>query len=156
MIQTIYSYICAPPHGGLRNASIAALCQAHEQHLARPRGTDRRWHLRGVVPIHERPDEALGQQAPGHWEGGSAKVQAMPAQREPSLGTRFPQRPPGQECGIAAKVEMCGFMPSLGAPIRSSSVAPNLVATATYLTIEWPAPQLRDRTARSALHPARA
>ncbi len=110
MRQTTYSYICAPPHGALRSESIAGLCQAHEQHPARPRGTDRHWHLSDIVPIHERSDEALGQQVLGHWEGAQQGCRQRQAQRKLWLSARDPQRPPRQEGGVNAKVEMCGFM----------------------------------------------
>jgi IS30 family transposase len=71
--ETIYSYIYAQPQGELRKDLIAALRQAHKKRLARSRGTDRRGRLRDMVSIHERPEEALGRQVPGHWEGDLIK-----------------------------------------------------------------------------------
>ena len=71
--ETIYSYIYAQPRGELRKVLIAALRQAHKKRLARSRGTDRRGRLRDMVSIHERPEEALARQVPGHWEGDLVK-----------------------------------------------------------------------------------
>jgi transposase, IS30 family len=71
--ETLYSYIYAQPRGELRKTLIAALRQGHKKRLARSRGTDRRGRLRDMVSIHERPEEALGRQVPGHWEGDLIK-----------------------------------------------------------------------------------
>ena len=79
--ETIYGYIYAQPRGELRKLLIAALRQAHKARLARCRGTDRRGRLHDMVSIHERPEEALGRQVPGHWEGdlikGAANASAV-------------------------------------------------------------------------------
>lgn len=71
--ETIYRYIYAQPRGELRKTLIAALRQAHKTRLPRTRGRDRRGRLRDMVSIHERPEEALGREVTGHWEGDLLK-----------------------------------------------------------------------------------
>jgi IS30 family transposase len=71
--ETIYSYIYAQPRGALRKRLSAAWRPPQKTRGARSRGTDRRGRLRDMVSIHERPEEALGRQVPGHWEGDLIK-----------------------------------------------------------------------------------
>lgn len=71
--ETIYAYIYAQPRGELRRVLIKALRQAHKTRLPRSRGADRRGRLSDMVSIHERPEEVLGRQIPGHWEGDLIK-----------------------------------------------------------------------------------
>jgi IS30 family transposase len=71
--ETIYSYIYAQPRGELRRLLVGALRQAHKERLPRSRGKDRRGRLRNMVSIHERPEEALGREVAGHWEGDLIK-----------------------------------------------------------------------------------
>ncbi|OGT89220.1 MAG: hypothetical protein A2514_09870 [Gammaproteobacteria bacterium RIFOXYD12_FULL_61_37] len=71
--ETIYAYIYAQPRGELRRLLIGALRQSHKERLPRSRGKDRRGRLRDMVSIHERPEEVLGRQVAGHWEGDLIK-----------------------------------------------------------------------------------
>ena len=71
--ETIYAYIYAQPRGELRRVLIDALRQRHKTRLARSRGADRRGCLSDMVSIHERPEEVVGRQIPGHWEGDLIK-----------------------------------------------------------------------------------
>lgn len=71
--ESIYCYIYAQPRGERRTTLISALRQAHKSRLPRTRGRDRRGRLRDMVSIHERPDDVLGRQIVGHWEGDLIK-----------------------------------------------------------------------------------
>lgn len=71
--ETIYSYIYAQPRGELRRLLVKALRQSRKERRPRSRGEDRRGRLRNMVSIHERPEEALGREVVGHWEGDLIK-----------------------------------------------------------------------------------
>ena len=71
--ETIYCAIYATPRGEIRKELIASLRKAHKSRMPRSRGNDRRGALTNMRSIHERPDEAIWRQAPGHWEGDLIK-----------------------------------------------------------------------------------
>jgi len=71
--ETIYVALYALPRGELRKALIGQLRKAHQSRRPRSRGQDRRGGLINMTSIHERPDEVLGREVPGHWEGDLIK-----------------------------------------------------------------------------------
>lgn len=72
--ETIYRTIYALPRGELRKQLIAYLRRAHHQRMPRARGAKRTpGFLIGASSIHERPEEVLGREVPGHWEGDLIK-----------------------------------------------------------------------------------
>ena len=72
--ETIYRTIYALPRGELRKQLIAYLRCAHRQRMPRARGAKRApGFLIGASSIHERPQDVLGRQVPGHWEGDLIK-----------------------------------------------------------------------------------
>ena len=71
---TIYRTIYALPRGELRKQLIAYLRRAYPQRMPRARGSKRvLGYLIGASSIHERPDDVLGREVPGHWEGDLIK-----------------------------------------------------------------------------------
>jgi len=71
--ETIYGALYALPRGELRQALISQLRESHQRRRPRARGQDRRGGLVNMTAIHERPDEVLGREVPGHWEGDLIK-----------------------------------------------------------------------------------
>ena len=72
--ETIYRTIYALPRGELRKQLIAYLRRSYPKRMPRARGDKRvPGYLIGASSIHERPDEVLGREVPGHWEGDLIK-----------------------------------------------------------------------------------
>lgn len=71
--ETIYLALYALPRGELRKALLGQLRQSRSSRRPRSRGQDRRGGLVNMTSIHERPAEANGREAPGHWEGDLIK-----------------------------------------------------------------------------------
>lgn len=72
--ETIYRTIYALPRGELRKQLIAYLRRSHPKRMPRARGNKRvPGYLIGASSIHERPDDVLGREVPGHWEGDLIK-----------------------------------------------------------------------------------
>lgn len=71
--ETIYVALYALPRGELRKALLGQLRLRHSGRRPRSRGQDRRGALVNMTSIHERPQEVLGREVPGHWEGDLIK-----------------------------------------------------------------------------------
>ena len=71
--ETIYAALYALPRGELRKALIGQLRQGHQRRRPRSQGQDRRGGLVNMTSIHERPEDVLGREVPGHWEGDLIK-----------------------------------------------------------------------------------
>jgi IS30 family transposase len=125
--ETIYSYIYAQPNGELRKLLVGALRQAHKKRLPRSRGKDRRGRLRNMVSIHKRPEEVLGRQVPGHWEGDLIKG----AGNKSAVGTLVERT---SRFVILARVEGCGDADAVleGFTQRMSTLPDCIRKTLTY------------------------
>lgn len=105
--ETIYCAIYATPRGELRRELISNLRQSHQERKARVQGTDRRGHLQDMRSIHDRPEEVLHRQVPGHWEGdlikgaGNRSAVATLVERK----TRFVVLAKMDGCGADAALE---------------------------------------------------
>ncbi|MEO7864178.1 MAG: IS30 family transposase [Nitrospirales bacterium] len=71
--ETIYVGLHMLPHGTLRRALLAGLCQALKGRRSRARGTGLLGQISHVTPIAECPAEVAALTVPGHWEGNLLK-----------------------------------------------------------------------------------
>ena len=67
--EAIYQCIYVNSAGGLRRELTAALRTGRKLRKPQRRPEQRRGRIADMVPIVERPEEALGRAIPGHWEG---------------------------------------------------------------------------------------
>lgn len=77
--ESIYRAIYVMPRGELRTQIISALRQSRQKRMPRARGVARKSNIANLVPLSQRPAEADSREVPGHWEGISSRVRAMPA-----------------------------------------------------------------------------
>ena len=71
--ETIYTMLYAMPRGEMRRQLISALRQNRKWRRHRRKLGDRRGQIPNMVSIHERPEEVMARQVPGHWEGDLVK-----------------------------------------------------------------------------------
>jgi len=68
-IESIYFHIYLHTKSELRKLLISQLRQERKIRGNTRRGADKRTTIKDPVRIDERPEEVLGRQVPGHWEG---------------------------------------------------------------------------------------
>jgi IS30 family transposase len=81
--ETIYLYIYLHSKKELKNMLISELRQKRRQRGNVRRGVDKRTTIKDPVRIDERPDDVLGREIPGHWEGDLV----LGKNRESAIGT---------------------------------------------------------------------
>jgi len=81
--ETIYLYIYLHSKKELKEMLISELRQKRKQRGNTRRGTDKRTTIKDPIRIDERPEEVLGREIPGHWEGDLI----LGKNRESAIGT---------------------------------------------------------------------
>ena len=81
--ETIYLYIYLHSKKELKNMLISELRQKRKNRGNTRRGTDKRTTIKDPIRIDERPEEVIGREIPGHWEGDLI----LGKNRESAIGT---------------------------------------------------------------------
>ena len=81
--ETIYLYIYLHSKKELKGLLISELRQKRRQRGNVRRGLDKRTTIKDPIRIDERPQEVMGREIPGHWEGDLV----MGKNRESAIGT---------------------------------------------------------------------
>lgn len=81
--ETIYLYIYLHSKKELKSMLISELRQKRKYRGNTRRGTDKRTTIKDPIRIDERPQEVIGREIPGHWEGDLI----LGKNRESAIGT---------------------------------------------------------------------
>lgn len=81
--ETIYLYIYLHSKKELKSTLISELRQKRKYRGNTRRGTDKRTTIKDPIRIDERPEEVIGREIPGHWEGDLI----LGKNRESAIGT---------------------------------------------------------------------
>ena len=81
--ETIYQYLYCLPRGELKHELMKGLRQERKMRQPRVYAHYRRQRIQDIISISERPKEAEGRIAPGHWEGDLI----MGKERKSALGS---------------------------------------------------------------------
>lgn len=81
--ETIYLYIYLHAKKELKSMLISELRQKRKNRGNTRRGTDKRTTIKDPIRIDERPEEVIGREIPGHWEGDLI----LGKNRESAIGT---------------------------------------------------------------------
>ena len=81
--ETIYLYIYLHSKKELKSMLISELRQKRKYRGNSRRGTDKRTTIKDPIRIDERPEEVIGREIPGHWEGDLI----LGKNRESAIGT---------------------------------------------------------------------
>ncbi len=71
--ETIYAMLYTMPRGEMRRQLVSALRRKRKWRRHHRKPGDRRGQIPNMVSIHERPEEVMARQVPGHWEGDLVK-----------------------------------------------------------------------------------
>lgn len=121
--EAIYTALYALPRGALRRELLACLRQEKPLRGRRPKGSERRGKLCGMINIKERPAEIEGRLVPGHWEGdlilGARGASAIGTLVERTTRFVLLVHMPTRKADVAA-CAFAGALNAIPAPLRKT------------------------------------